>query len=45
MASQKIPHALPVVGNPCTDKLQAAATVSLERKHLQGQGKCEYTYK
>ena len=44
MALQKFPHTLPIVGNPCTDKLQAATTVSLQRKHLQGQGKCEYSY-
>ena len=45
MASQKFPHTLPVVGNPCSDRLQAAATVSLQRKHSQGQDKCEYIYK
>ena len=27
MASQKIPHTFPMVGNTCTDKLCTAATV------------------
>ena len=27
MASQKFPHTFPMVGNTCTDKLPAAATV------------------